>query len=289
MKKNINVKFLVLVLIVLTNMSVLFTEERFGIFLNKLYQNPHEPITFVLDKNNLKLTHYFHEYIDSIVESSELYNVGYFDYLETPSEKYMIFSATVNDVYFLNLLSHYQSTTQPFAQTLNQEFYYSDSRKFPGSNWLQPARVINASSYVSEMLNNTEVHYLPEWWSLYYMPWAISNTIKQKKITLNWDLQSLMGTAYFKIDTLVISTGFVMPSKPHLYEENCRAKTIRITVNGKTIERVLIDTPNYQLVPLPQFFYANSSVNVELEIIDWYEGTKYNDIVISSVSVPILQ
>ena len=149
--------------------------------------------------------------------------------------------------------------------------------------------VKNASSYLTETISNKKVDYLPLVWSFENMPWALNKNASNKEITFicstyNWDTNK-----HKKVDSLVISNGFVMPSKTHLYEQNCRAKTIRLTMNGKSITHVLEDTPNYQVVALPESFYPNPNAKVTLEILDWYQGTKYDDIVIAKVAFPVIR
>ncbi len=288
MKKNINVRILSLVMLVLTSSIFINAEERYGILLNKNYEHHEEPGTLSISENNIIFTSFYGLTSESTVDSSELYKEGYFTYLESEVRKRMVFTCEINDVHFLNLVSNMVEEGGHYVQAFNGTWYYTDIKRIVGANWLEAVTVRHASSHVEETINNAKVSFLPTRWNFWRNPWAINKNEQHKKIFFTWDIPKKTRHRALDIDTLVISNGFVMPSKPHLYEENCRAKTIRITVNGKTIERVLEDTPDYQLVPLPEVLTPNPNTVVELEIIDWYEGTKYNDIVIASVSVPVI-
>ncbi len=290
LSNNIRFKGLFLVLIALCFTNFSFGEEVNGIVLNKEYQSRLQPSYLFLDQRNLKITH-FQDLFSDTTDERVSYNIDkYFNYVETKTNNFMVFTCEISDVHFLTLLSHSFKETSSFVQTIDHEWYYIEAEKRFGPSWLEPVTVKEATSYISESVGNSQIRYIPERWNFSSNPWAVSNKEKKKIITFSFPPPNDWYPGFhMNIDTLVISNGFVMPSKPHLYEENCRAKTIRITVNGKTIERVLEDTPDYQLVPLPEVIKPNPYTMVELEIIDWYEGTKYNDIVIASVSVPVIR
>jgi hypothetical protein len=73
---------------------------------------------------------------------------------------------------------------------------------------------------------------------------------------------------------IFISIGFVSYNKPYLYRQNSRPKKIRITIDGKgPIINELKDTPNFQPLVLPNGYTGN----IILEILEVYEGTKYED------------
>jgi hypothetical protein len=82
--------------------------------------------------------------------------------------------------------------------------------------------------------------------------------------------------------TLYISIGFVSFEKPYLYEENSRPREIRISVADKfSFTAELDDTPNFQAIALPQSVGENDEL--EIEILDVYPGTKYEDTCINCI------
>ncbi|MCL2720198.1 MAG: hypothetical protein FWD47_02530 [Treponema sp.] len=81
---------------------------------------------------------------------------------------------------------------------------------------------------------------------------------------------------------LHISIGFVSYTTPQLYLENSRPKKIRLYVdNYFSIDVDLEDTPNYQIVYLPNPLRKNDVL--ELEILEVYPGTKYADTCINNI------
>lgn len=96
---------------------------------------------------------------------------------------------------------------------------------------------------------------------------------------------------YFQHDgfELYISNGYVSATKPYLYLDNGRVKTLQITTPSDpnpfiyTIE----DTPNFQFIPLPESFWGNP---ITIKILDVYEGRKYEDtcinIIVSRIQPP---
>jgi len=86
--------------------------------------------------------------------------------------------------------------------------------------------------------------------------------------------------------TILISNGFVDYNRPYLYENNNRIKKIRI----KNIEDKnqwkdfeIQDTPNIQEIDISFL----SAWNIEIEIIEVYQGTRYNDTCINFI-IPIM-
>jgi hypothetical protein len=81
---------------------------------------------------------------------------------------------------------------------------------------------------------------------------------------------------------LHISIGYVSYSNPNLYQENSRPKRIRLAVQKRFLFDVdLIDTPNFQTVTLPVSLKADDVL--ELEILEVYPGTKYDDTCINEI------
>jgi hypothetical protein len=84
---------------------------------------------------------------------------------------------------------------------------------------------------------------------------------------------------------LAISNGFVDYNRPYLYEYNNRIKKIRIRNRENTDDYrdfELLDLPNIQTVATSSF-----SLNIEIEILEIYPGTKYNDTCVNFI-IPIV-
>jgi hypothetical protein len=82
----------------------------------------------------------------------------------------------------------------------------------------------------------------------------------------------------------LLSNGFVDFSRPYLYEQNNRIKKVRIYNGEKTQYRdiALEDTPQFQTIILDKNFNVNSKY-MEIEILEVYHGTKYNDTCINKI------
>jgi len=81
---------------------------------------------------------------------------------------------------------------------------------------------------------------------------------------------------------LYISIGFISFERPFLYEENSRPKKISVSVENKfSIIIELEDTPNYQTITFPQAI--NTIDTMTIEILDVYQGTKYQDTCINNI------
>lgn len=86
----------------------------------------------------------------------------------------------------------------------------------------------------------------------------------------------------YRCTALHISIGFVSFEKPYLYEENSRPKKLRVSVVGKfSFTADLDDTPNFQTIKLSQSV-GEKDVLV-IEILDVYQGTKYEDTCINFI------
>ena len=87
---------------------------------------------------------------------------------------------------------------------------------------------------------------------------------------------TIVGNAPF----LLIVNGFISVKKPHLYEQNSRIKTIRVTgsKSGKSKILEVLDTPNPQTVDI-SFLEKEDDTIVRIDSV--YEGSKYQDTCIS--------
>lgn len=129
-----------------------------------------------------------------------------------------------------------------------------------------------------------KLFFLPTpWFNINCNPWAISKTDKDSAIYLTDERYCVPGKKYADIDEIVIINGFVNPQKMYLYEENARAKNIRISYNENNFVVTLKDTGNYQSIKLPEKIVRNKGTIIKIEILDSYAGSKYSDIVMSGV------
>jgi hypothetical protein len=91
---------------------------------------------------------------------------------------------------------------------------------------------------------------------------------------------------------IYISGGYVSYSKSYLYKENSRPKKIRIyfgdeeSLQENYMDVELKDTPRFQYIPLYRIVnwedYNQDNI-IEIEILEVYPGTKYEDTCINSI------
>lgn len=259
----------------------LFSEN---FFLNKQLWNHSEPVGIRVMKNSLIFYDGWtenEEKEEGILSSEFGFNVFYGD-----KNKYLILDCVVSNVYFLNLVKSSRDVS----------FYYSDweieyteslTNTYQSSGQLMPFFVEKVSDFIIEKdSSGNEIRFLPEKNGLFYLqsnPWAIHETAKEKFIILSPKIYRTKQIKYEKINNIVILNGFVSTSNLHLFEENSRAKNIRISYKNYIFEVSLEDSRNYQVVRLPFFIEPESSETFKIEILDWYEGKKYSDVVISGI------
>ena len=84
---------------------------------------------------------------------------------------------------------------------------------------------------------------------------------------------------------LVIGIGYVSFEKPYLYEKNSRPKSVKLTLKDKNLSKVyeLKDTPNPQTLLFP--YDERYEGKVELEILDVYKGSSWDDTCINFIQV----
>ena len=112
----------------------------------------------------------------------------------------------------------------------------------------------------------------------YVSPW-VPDLKKDKKPSITFSVGN-----YTK--RIILINGFVNPEKPYLYEQNSRVKTAEVIFRNtakkesETRQIILEDTPNPQYIFVPGNFIADE---IEIKIIDTYEGNKYTDIAVSYI------
>ena len=282
------------VFLILFSMIVVFcwADDTTSFQFNKKYESARDSFSVILTENAMKknVPAWNKEGgLNTEIYDADFCSDDFFDYIEIPNTMYMVFSCEINDISFMTLLKDAQNIKQ-YVSSFTNHLSYTDNKNI-GANYLAFVTKVEPISYVIETINNKKVHFMPKYsWGFSSNPWAINNKSAEKKVSfICSDNDGDQSNKQMKVDSLVISNGFVMPSKPYLYEQNCRAKTIKLTMNGKSVIHVLEDTSNYQIVKLPESFSPSPDVKVELEIIDWYQGTKYDDIVIAAVAIPVIR
>ena len=85
---------------------------------------------------------------------------------------------------------------------------------------------------------------------------------------------------------IVILNGYVNPLKRHLYKENRRIKRIRVSGTSESkgnfsFEEEIEDVVHFHQIDIP----ARTS-EVEIEILEFYEGEKYQDLCVQMFGIP---
>lgn len=271
MKKNILLVFIYFIC------NFLFSQNlKYGCS----YNNPSEYGSLIINKDSysMKLLDGKEGIITECYKSKiyEKNNCYWLENTEQLNDKYILLTCSLKDLNFLTLICSRDSSNNYFK---NWEIYYNfcdDYNKYNSMPLLRGFNVIKADSFLVEKLENkTEIKYLPESTWISHIPWATRGDSNEKKIYL----ESNSSIVY---NTIVIANGFICFDKPYLYEQNSRAKRIRISWDNNTKEFELQDTPNFQTLILSnkEEYYDGS---LQLEILDVYDGSKYSDVVISGI------
>ena len=137
-------------------------------------------------------------------------------------------------------------------------------------------------SYLTEELNGKTVKYSSEnftrWAEIPY-PWVEG----EKGDGIGVKIYKKYGTSVRFDLYITISNGFVSYSRPDLYKKNNRVK--KISVRNITNNAVKIfeidDTPNFQFLKITDLLTPGRKDRIEIEILDIYRGTKYQDTAIN--------
>ena len=145
--------------------------------------------------------------------------------------------------------------------------------------------VKNVTSFVVEKNKyGKEIRYAPEGkFNLFNIPWAVKTGEKNKKIIFDFGKYPGCQINYEDVTELLFVNGFVDPDRPYLFKDNARVKTIRINCKDFTFEADLKDTGNLQSVKLPSIIKVQNNTKIQIEILDYYIGDKYSDIVLSGI------
>ena len=258
----------------------------FIFFLTSLYSNPYflgktfihtdEYATVCISDNKI--------IFDDGEETGQLFQGKKFDYFSGEND-YIILDCIVSGTYFLYLEKKdtaskfpYSSWEITFSKRVEETDYIASK--------LVPFKVVKASSFIVEKdKNGKDIRYLPENSNLFSLrsnPWAVT---KDSDVTIELSTERWRNDEqnYYPISDIVVVNGFVYPGKEYLYEQNSRAKKIQISYNDISFEIELKDVGNFQTVHLPKSINPKDKNKIIIKILDYYEGTKYSDIVISGI------
>ncbi len=246
-------------------------------YLGNTYIHTDEYSTICISENLIK--------IDGKSTSGLLRHTKYFDLFDGNIRSYIILDCIVLGTYFMTVLK--ADLSNGFAFSCWEMTYKERLRDTEyNASKLLPFTVIKAESFITEQdKNGNEIRFLPEefnFFSLGSNPWAVKKD-DTKIIYLSTERWRHPTTEYYPVSDIVFVNGFVYPDKDYLYEQNSRAKRVRISYNETSFEAELQDTGNFQVVHLPAAIDPKAKNNIKLEILDYYPGTKYSDIVISGV------
>lgn len=254
-----------------------FTINSTPKYLNKMFIHTDEYSTLYISDTSVKL--------DDEIEYGHLYLNNMFDIFRGSETNYVILNCTVEDTYFVYLIK--SAKTQKY-QYANWEITYGKTMKKTEYNAVKlvPFTVQAIESYIIEKdSTGNEIRFTPDIGDLFFVgsnPWAVKKDDK-RVIYLSTERWRHPTTEYYPVSDIVFVNGFVYPDKDYLYEQNSRAKRVRISYNETSFEAELQDTGNFQVVHLPAAIDPKAKNNIKLEILDYYPGTKYSDIVISGV------
>ena len=270
-------KKIIIIICFICYYTLLFSEDiKYGCS----YQYPSEYGSIIINKDSYsKKSLSGKEDIITKNFKSQIYeesNYTWLENIEKTNEKYILLTCSVNDLNFLTLVCS-RDTSESYFKNSEVDYVYCDNySKYKYIPSMRGFTVIKADSFLVEKLKDgTELKYLPEYTWVEMMPWATKGDSPKKTIYLE---------PYSKhiYNTIVIANGFTCFEKPYLYEQNSRAKKIRVTWGNNSKDFELQDTPNFQplvLTDKEDFFEGP----IQIEILEVYKGSKYSDVVISGI------
>lgn len=267
-------KKIVLIILLYLLVFVAYSEPQ---YLKKMFIHTDEYSTVYITDSSIKL--------DDEIEYGCLYEKNMFDIFKGNERNFIILNCTVEDTYFLYLIRSVKTQKYQYA---NWELTYGKTLRNATYNAVKlvPFVIQATESYVIESdKTGNEIRFIPDvgdFFSLGSNPWAVKKD-DTKIIYLSTERWRHPTTEYYPVSDIVFVNGFVYPDKDYLYEQNSRAKRVRISYNETSFEAELQDTGNFQVVHLPAAIDPKAKNNIKLEILDYYPGTKYSDIVISGV------
>lgn len=220
---------------------------------------------------------------DDGVEKGKFQSLNNYNVFKSANENYILLNYKNEDAEYLTLIKKVKSKNKYEAWEIPCSIPLS--KKFENTAKLVGFNVKKAESFIVEKYGNGDaVKFLPEkFFNVTGTPWAVKNCDESSTICLTDERYMVPGCEYADIEELILINGFVDPEKPYLYEQNSRAKKIRIEYDNLSFTATLADSGNYQSIKLPQKIKRGSNTSIKITILDSYQGTKYSDIVISGI------
>ena len=164
---------------------------------------------------------------------------------------------------------------------INNKIFYCGDRLKLLKNIIFPdilKEVINGKEviYDSKDMEHFFVHLSDEYITFFTdaLPWASSKDPNNFEIYMDF---------YEPIQSITILNGYVNPTNQSLYKKNRRLKTIKVINNDKNTDYFEITILFEDIVHFEEIKFPIDSSSVKIQIIDFYEGSKYKDLCIQYI------
>ncbi len=212
-------------------------------------------------------------YINGVIEGEyTLEKDNSFLYLHVNEKKYLA-------LYVLNLLCILVDCSNNdtfFGINKNTEYIRLSDRIRGNTIGLSPGRSMHerTSSYLTETISNKKIEYNNESHYVYQVtsPWI-------EGVEGNGIGEWIEKEVFFDANEIVLFNGYINPNRQDLYFANSRVKEIEIINEGNNWTFTLEDTPNPQIIMLPEKITGT----VRFVIKDVYEGNKYADTALGGI------
>ncbi len=274
--KDINMRVvLFLIFFIISNLVIVYGDSY--PFENKEYVNSAE-IGFSFSEGVFKYINYWYEqWGEAGLDFIPITQSGKYTIHETAGH---IIAEVLIDNIKRRIFVFYEGDHVILYDTFLERTVYGSYRSRDES-YLYPVGKVDASSFFSEVLAGKEVKYLPE-------------NLSSRDITKQW-VEGVKGVGVGEklfigpfhspgVNHLVIMNGFFSPKQPELFKDNGRIRRFILRgydENGVLSyqgEKILDDTANLQLVKS-----AIRCVSFEIEIIDVYDGRRFEDTAVSGI------
>ena len=177
----------------------------------------------------------------------------------------------------VNSLPHFSGNTTSRRERTDGRSIVHGHDYVPGLHEGDPW--ITASSSFSETISGRTVVYTPDNLGIGIGECWVPNNGIGDTLTLSINPRNQIG------ENIYISSGFVSMARSHLYRENARIKTMRVSDNfGNSRIAELRDTPHFQPISISGVGNLRGTSVITLEILDVYPGTRYSDICVNSLA-----
>lgn len=209
---------------------------------------------------------------------------GWYSFKLQNNEIYLIFGSN----YFI----FYNQTNPELCSFAYSEIYkkeYDDIINNVYQEYYERKKIIEkiqVPDFLKETINGKTIEYRGNNMEDYYVnlfdspdsifnpnliPWATSKNPIGMKIFVTFKEPQ---------NSIVILNGFVNPEKRYLYKANRRLRTIKVVSQESnfSFEKQFDDTVHFEEISFPKFVNE-----IEIEILDFYEGEKYKDLCVQSI------